>query len=54
MAGTQSGAGTENLTSEQTNKDADGALKEGDREPDIGANDEAKRGKRRRTHASNG
>ena len=54
MAGTQSGTGTENLTTERMNKDADGALNAGDREPDIGANDGTKSGKRRRTHPSNG
>ena len=54
MAGTQSGTGEENLTKERKDEDADGTLHGGDREPDSGGNDDNKRGKRRRTHASNG
>ena len=54
MAGTQSGAGEENLTKDRKNEDAGGTLHGGDRELDSGGNDENKRGKRRRTHPSNG
>ena len=54
MAGTLSEAGAKNQTLERTNKEADGALNEGDREPDVGATDGAKNNKRRRTHGSNG
>ena len=54
MAGTQSGTGAENLTKERKDEDADGTPHGGDREPDSGANDDNKRGKRQRTYASNG
>ena len=54
MAGTQSGAGEENLTKDRKNEDAGGTLHGGDRELDSGGNDENKRGKRRHTHPSNG